>query len=104
MCTDLHIYKPTIAKEMVIENVRVCESQWLGGNMGSIRDILPIDDTLDDCWYAYTTMHSVETPQPYTVRAAKVYLIPREWVRRIISRNGKFILMNYEFCCRQVLR
>ena len=34
-----------------------------------------------------------------------LYWIPREWVKRIIvNRRGKFVLLPFEFCCRQVLK
>jgi hypothetical protein len=65
--------------------------------MGSIHDILAYDDTLEECWYAYATIRDRGN--------TKIYWIPREWLKQIVvNKNGNFVLMPFEFCCRQVLK
>ncbi|CAB3979929.1 Hypothetical predicted protein [Paramuricea clavata] len=98
VCKHLHKYRPLFHNQKVIKNISE-ETSWLGGSMHFIRDFLALDDTKPDCWYALTTKHCDDESG-----TAKVYLIPPEWVKRIVIINGEFTLMNYEFCCRQVLK
>jgi hypothetical protein len=99
-------YKPRLGKSIEIFYYRRVENPWLGGVTESVRDILAIDDKTgkDDkgkdkeCWYAYATIRE-------GTERVGMYWIPREWVKRIVvNERQNFMLLPYEFCCRQVLK
>jgi hypothetical protein len=75
------------------------QNPWLGGVTESVRDILARDDkTNEECWYAYATIRE-------GTERVGMYWIPREWVKRIIvNERQNFVLLPYEFCCRQILK
>ena len=87
-------YKPRLGKSIEVFNYYRVENPWLGGITESLHDILAIDDTTGkECWYAYATIcEGVEN-------------VPREWAKRIVvNERRNFVLLPYEFCCRQVLK
>jgi hypothetical protein len=94
----LAIRKPNLGgKSVEILDYRVVAEPWLSGVSNAVRDILAIDDKIKDCWYAYATIREAGE----TV----FYWIPREWVKRItVNKRGNFVLLPFEFCCRQVLK
>ena len=89
--------KPDIAKSVEILDYRVVSNPWLSGITNALRDVIAIDDKTEECWFAYATIREGET--------AVLYWIPREWAKRItVNRRGNFVLLPFEFCCRQVLK
>jgi hypothetical protein len=79
--------KPNISKSVEILDYRVVAEPWLSGISNAVRDILAIDDKTEECWYAYATIRK------------------GEWVKRItVNKRGNFVLLPFEFCCRQVLK
>jgi hypothetical protein len=92
-------YKPRLAKSIEVFNYHRVQTPWIGGITESLRDILAIDDTTGkECWYAYATICE-------GVENVGLYWIPREWVKCIaVNERQNFILLPYEFCCRQVLK
>jgi hypothetical protein len=94
----LAVYKPGLGKSIEIRDYYRVTDPWLGGVTDSIRDIIARDDTTkDECWYAYATIRDGDNME--------MYWIPREWVKRIVVNERKnFVLLPYEFCCRQVLK
>jgi hypothetical protein len=95
----LAVYKPGLGKSIEIRDYYRVTDPWLGSVTGSIRDIIARDDkTKDECWYAYATVRVDDENM-------EMYWIPREWVKRIIVNECKnFVLLPYEFCCRQILK
>jgi hypothetical protein len=67
----------------------VCVKRCGLAGMSFVRDFLAFDDQADECWYAYATKHNSDEN---AARTATVYLIPREWVKRIVVRNETFRL------------
>jgi hypothetical protein len=89
--------KPAICKNVEILNYSVVSNPWLSGITDALRDIIALDDKIEECWFAHATIRKGKT--------AVLYWIPREWVKRIIvNSRGNFMLLSFEFCCRQVLK
>jgi hypothetical protein len=89
--------KPTVGgRNVEILDYSTVSNPWLSGITNALRDIIAIDDK-EECWFAYATIRKGNE----TV----LYWIPREWVKRIIvNSRGHFVLLPFEFCCRQVLK
>jgi hypothetical protein len=94
----LYNRKPRFTGRSVgISDYRIVKEPWLAGVSNAVRDILAFDDKEEDCWYAYATVRKAGE----TV----FYWIPREWVKRLtVNKHGNFVLLPFEFCCRQVLK
>ena len=83
VCQHLRWYKPQLHQLVVIEDYYPCEDPWLGGILGSIRDVLAIDNTKEECWHAYASIRD----RGNTILCE----IPREWVERVIvNENHNF--------------
>ena len=91
MCKYLYSYKREITEEIVVENYYKPEKAWLSGNMSDIRDLIAIDDTKENNLYTYATIRKREK--------GLVYLVPSDWLKRLIVRNKNFVLVPFEFCC-----
>ena len=88
--------KPDIRKNVEILSYYVVLNPWLSGITASLRDVIAQDDKLEECWFAHATICKN--------KKAVLYWIPREWVKRIIvNSRGNFMLLPFEFCCRQIL-
>jgi hypothetical protein len=94
-------YKPRLNKSAEVFDYHRVKSPWLGGVTESARDILAIDDKSTrnkDCWYAYATIRE-------GTERVGMYWIPREWLKCIVvNERRNFMLLPYEFCCRQILK
>ena len=89
--------KPDIRKNVKILSYYVVSNPWLSGITDSLRDIIARDDKLEECWFAHATICENNK--------AVLYWIPREWIKRIIvNSRGHFMLLSFEFCCRQILK
>ena len=89
--------KPAIRKNVEILSYNVVSNPWLSGITDSLRDIIARDDKLEECWFAHATICKN--------KKAVLYWIPREWIKRIIvNSRGNFMLLSFEFCCRQILK
>jgi hypothetical protein len=69
----LAIRKPELDKSSEIFDYQPVTNPWLGGVTNSIRDVIAIDDTLEECWYAYATIRDRGD--------TAMYWIPREWIK-----------------------
>jgi hypothetical protein len=94
----LAVRKPELDKSVEIFNYHPVTNPWLGGVTNSIRDVIAIDDSTEkECWYACATIRDRGD--------TAMYWIPREWIKRIIVNERKnFVLLPFEFCCRQILK
>jgi hypothetical protein len=94
-------YKPRLKNSAEVFEYHRVKSPWLGGVTESVRDILAIDDistTNENCWYAYATIREGGD-------RVGMYWIPREWLKYVVVNKRKhFVLLPYQFCCRQVLK
>ena len=95
----LHDRKPPHSRKNVeVLSYTIVSEPWLSGLTDSLRDVIVWDDKLEkERWVAHATIHEN--------KKAVLYEIPREWIKRIIvNSRGRFVLLPFEFCCRQILK
>ena len=83
VCRDFRKFK----RDWGAEDVEILDywhdkHPWLKGQLGSVRDVLAIDDCAD--FWVYATIRSWGK--------AHLYIIPREWLSRVyVNKRGNFV-------------
>ena len=96
---------PSFTRREVRIDDYVCEEvRWISGDTDEICDVILVDDSdkkpdnegnveyVKDIAYA-----TINAEFPF------FYIIPVEWIPHIVVRSGRFYLLPFKFCCRQVL-
>ncbi|CAB4007372.1 Hypothetical predicted protein [Paramuricea clavata] len=93
--------KPRTDKERVILDYVVEKEPWLSGVGSGLNSIICYDDKFKD-EYGNPAVEALVSPR---YSEGIVYVIPCEWVKRVVfNEKGYMILKSFEFCCRQVLK
>ena len=103
-CRYLRTYKyENNEKEITIEEYWPADKTWLGGNLVDVRDIIALDDSdKENTITALITLNSAKTHSLF--KPGTFYIVPCQWLKRLVVQKNKFILAAFDFCCRQVLR
>ena len=109
-CRFLRSYKPKsfMQREVRIQDYYPEHDHWLSGNFSDVRDIITIDNM--DKPNPNSVLVTLYSPgiQDLTLLESMVekqtmYIIPVEWVKCIAMCDDGFVLLPFEFCCREVL-
>ena len=95
--------------EIVIQDYYPDHKPWLSGNFTDIRDLIAVDNVTNSRpTTALVTLYASDLQNLTLIEnmcmKQTMYIIPIEWVRCIATHDERFVLMPFNFCCREVLR